>query len=182
MDRDEFARIVDHWYDDVKRIAFAGCKNIYDAEDIAQIVFMKLSQFQGDFENDEHIKRWLIKVAVNEYKSLWRSPWKTKVEYVIPEQSTNNSNRDPQTSAVLEAVMSMKRKYREVIHLFYYEEYSAKEISTLLGISENTVFKRLQRAREQIKKYIQDKEENLGIPSDNKALCTSFLQQRKELL
>ncbi len=55
MDRNEFTRIVDRYYDDVKRIAFAGCKNIYDSEDIAQTVFMKLSQYRGDFENDEHI-------------------------------------------------------------------------------------------------------------------------------
>ena len=175
MDRNEFTRIVNRYYDDVKRIAFAGCKNIYDAEDVAQTVFMKLSQYSEDFENDEHIKKWLIKVAVNEYKSLWRSPWKTKVEYSIPERSTKESNRDSQNSAVLEAVLSLKRKYREVIHLFYYEEYSAKEISELLGISENTVFKRLSRAREQLKKYLYDKEGLINLPADNKAICKPFV-------
>ena len=70
MDRIEFTRIVDQYYDDVKRIAFAGCKNTYDAEDVAQTVFMKLSQYQGNFKSDEHIKKWLIKVAVNEYRPL----------------------------------------------------------------------------------------------------------------
>lgn len=175
MDKDEFARIVNYYYDDVKRIAIAGCKNFYDAEDIAQIVFMKLLQFNGDFESDEHIKKWLIKVAVNEYKSLWRSSWKTKVEYDISKQFTNNTSRDSINDVVFEAVMSLKRKYREIIHLFYYEEYSAKEIGKLLGMSENTVFKRLQRAREQLKKYIQDREEILNSTSDKDEICKQFL-------
>lgn len=185
MDRNEFTRIVDRYYDDVKRIPFAGCKNIYDSEDIAQTVFMKLSQYRGDFENDEHIKKWLIKVAVNEYRSLWRNPWKTRVEYNLPERSANNSyntNRDLQNNTVLEAVMSLKRKYREIIHLFYYEEYSAKEIGKLLEVSESTVFKRLQRAREQIKKYLQNKECTDDFTAENDTICKAFVQQRKESL
>ena len=60
----------------------------------------------------------------------------------------------------MEAVLSLKAKYREIVHLFYYEEYSAKEIGELLGMSEGTVFKRLQRAREQIKDYIIKKTGN----------------------
>ena len=55
---------------------------------------------------------------------------------------------------VADAVLKLKQKYREVIHLYYYEEYSAKEIGEMLGISENTVFKRLQRARENLKEKL----------------------------
>ena len=158
MDRNEFTRIIERYYDDVKRIAFAGCKNMYDAEDIAQTVFLKLSQYSGTFEDDEHIKKWLIRVAVNEYKSLWRSPWKTKVEYNVPERAAKSTGGGSSSNGVLEAVMGLKRKYREVIHLYYYEEYSAGEISELLGVSENTVFKRLQRARDQIKQCLNNAE------------------------
>ena len=162
MSKGEFTRIVGLFYDDIKRIAFAGCKNIYDAEDITQTVFLKLSKNTDEFENDEHVKKWLIKVAVNEYKSLWRSPWKTKVEYNIPERAAKNSagstSQGSVQNEVFDAVIKLKRKYREVIHLFYYEEYSAKEIAELIGVTENTVFKRLQRGREQIKTYLENKE------------------------
>ena len=173
MDKEEFTRIVDQYYDDVKRIAFAGCKNIYDAEDIAQTVFLKLSQYKGIFENDEHAKKWLIRVAVNEYKSLWHSPWKTKIEYNVPELASKSPGKNTVSphNDVLDAVMSLKRKNREVIYLFYYEEYSAKEISELLGISEATVYKRLQRAREQIKAHLRGKEEYISDTTTVKTDC-----------
>ena len=154
MDKQEYTRIVELYYDDIKRVAFAGCKNIHDAEDIAQAVFLKLLKHTGEFENYDHLKKWLIRVTVNECKSLWRSPWKTKVDYFVPERAVGNSGKDREKIEVMNAVLSLKQKYREIVHLFYFEEYSAKEISEILGVSEGTVFKRLQRAREQIKEYI----------------------------
>jgi len=61
---------------------------------------------------------------------------------------------DDEELLVLDAVMKLKKKYREIVHLFYYEEYSAKEIAEILDLNEGTVFKRIQRAREQIKAYM----------------------------
>ncbi len=156
MDKEEYTRIVNQYYDDIKRVAFAGCRDMYDAEDVAQITFLKLLRHDEDFEDDDHLKKWLIRVAVNECKSLWRSPWKSKVDFYIPERSSGTGRNSEQT-LVMEAVLTLKAKYREIVHLFYYEEYSAKEIGELLGMSEGTVFKRLQRAREQIKDYITKK-------------------------
>ena len=151
MDKEKYTHIVIRYYDDIKRVAYAGCKNIYDAEDITQTVFLKLSQYTGSFEDDEHIKKWLVKVAVNESRSLWRSPWRSKSAVDEPDIIYHPADMGDSGSDVMEAVMSLKRKYREVIHLFYYEEYSAREIAGVLGISENAVFKRLERARYQIK-------------------------------
>ena len=159
MDKEEYTRIVNQYYDDIKRVAFAGCRDMYDAEDITQITFLKLLWHDEDFKDDDHLKKWLIRVAVNESKSLWRSPWKSKVDFYIPERSSSTGRNSEQT-LVMEAVLSLKVKYREIVHLFYYEEYSAKEIGELLGMSEGTVFKRLQRAREQIKDYIIKKTGN----------------------
>ncbi|MBR4816097.1 MAG: sigma-70 family RNA polymerase sigma factor, partial [Lachnospiraceae bacterium] len=72
MDKQEYIRLVEKYYEDIKRVAFAGCKDMYDAEDITQTAFMKLLKTSESFEEDENIKKWLIRVAVNEYKSLWR--------------------------------------------------------------------------------------------------------------
>lgn len=154
MDKDEFNRIVRLFYDDVKRVAFVGCKNMFDAEDVTQTVFLKLFYISKTFETDAHIKNWLLRVAINEIRSLWRSPWKTKVDFKLPENISQVRNERVKQPDVLEAILSLKPKNREVIHLFYFEEYSAKEIAEILGISENTVFKRLQRARDQIEEYI----------------------------
>ncbi len=157
MEKEEYIRIVNLYYDDVKRVALTECRNIYDAEDIAQTTFMKLLNHNEVFNDDEHLKKWLIRVAVNECKTLWRNPWKTKVDYFVPERAVGGGGRDNVSKEVLEAVLSLKKKNREIIHLFYFEEYSAKEIAGILGISEDTVFKRLQRARGQLKKYLEKK-------------------------
>lgn len=157
MDKTEYTRLVKKYYEDIKRVAFAGTRDIYDAEDITQTAFMKLFNTSEIFEDDENIKMWLIRIAINEYKSLWRSPWKSKVDYYIPDRKTEGC-RDEDRTRVMEAVLKLKQKYREVIHLFYYEDYTAKEIGEMLGISENTVFKRLQRAREKLKDSIIQKE------------------------
>lgn len=156
MDKTEYTRIVEKYYDDIKRVAFAGCKNIHDAEDIAQTTFVKLMKYTGEFEDDDHLKKWLIRVAVNEYKSLWNSPWKSKVDYYIPERASGGNTVSHEQNVVLEAVMGLKRKYREIVHLFYYEEYTAKEISEMLKISETTVFKRLQRARDKLRENLEN--------------------------
>lgn len=157
MEKEEYIRIVNLYYDDVKRVALAECKNIYDAEDVAQATFMKLLNQKQAFNDDEHLKKWLIRVAVNECKTLWRSPWKTKVDFFVPERAAGGRGRDNVSKEVLEAVLTLKKKNREIIHLFYFEEYSAKEIAEILGISEDTVFKRLQRARGHLKKILEKK-------------------------
>ena len=161
MDKIEYTRLVEKYYEDIKRVAFAGSRDMYDAEDITQTAFMKLINTSEEFEDDENIKMWLIRVAVNEYKSLWRSPWKSKVDFYIPERSTGGYGRDAERTQVMESVLKLKQKHREVIHLFYYEEYTAKEIGEMLGISESTVFKRLQRAREKLKDNLISKYDNL---------------------
>ena len=158
MDKTEYTRLVEKYYEDIKRVAFAGTRDMFDAEDITQTAFMKLLNTSEEFEDDENIKMWLIRIAVNEYKSLWRSPWKSKVDFYIPERKAGAGGRDEERTRVMEAVLKLKQKYREVIHLFYYEDYTAKEIGEMLGISENTVFKRLQRAREKLKDVILQKE------------------------
>ena len=154
MDKEEYTRIVKLYYEDIKRVAFAGCKDINDAEDIAQTTFLKLLKHTEEFEDDDHLKKWLIRVSVNECKTLWRSPWKTKVDYFVPERASGSGGRNNEHSEVMEAILSLSQKYREIVHLFYYEEYNAKEIAELLGMSEGTVFKRLERARKQIKEYM----------------------------
>ena len=79
MDSSEFNRIVDKFADVVFRSALNFCGNKSDAEDITQNVFIKLLKSNVGFENDDHIRKWLIRVTANESKSLWRSFWNKKV-------------------------------------------------------------------------------------------------------
>lgn len=155
MDNGEYSRIVNLYYDEVKRFTYTVCKNLQDAEDITQNVFVKLLKAAGDFDGDHHIKRWLFKVAVNECRVLWKTPWKSKVDYFVPERSVVRVDRDEEQDRVLEAILSLKQKYRKTVFLFYYEGYTVKEIAQITDVNESAVLKRLQRAREKIKAQLK---------------------------
>lgn len=155
MDRSEFKRLTELYIDSVYRVALNGCRNPHDAEDVVQTVFMKLWQTDTSFDDDCHAKRWLIRVAVNECNSLWRSPWRkntTPIEELTHEPSFSN----PEKSELYYAVKELPQKYRTVVYLYYFEDYSVKETAEILGISETTVQTRLLRARQQLKDRLKE--------------------------
>ena len=161
MSDEEYTRIVNLFIDDVQRMAYACCRNLNDAEDITQTVFMKLHLYKKEFDSDEHVKRWLIRVAVNESRSLLRSPWKKRVTLDIQERAALSApQKGDAGNEVLTAINLLGRKYREIVFLHYFEEYSTKEMAEILGISQSTVLKRLQRAREKLKELLSDGKEN----------------------
>ena len=152
MGREEYQSLVKKFYIDIKRIAFSYCQNMEDAEDITQNVFIKLLKYQGDFKDELHIKKWLVKVTVNESRSLWRSFWKQSVIYKLPLKKKDDIVNDERIDALKEEIRNLNPRYRMIVFLFYYENYSAREIAEIIGNSENVVFKLLQRARDRIRK------------------------------
>lgn len=137
------------------RVALSYCKNRYDAEDIVQNVLIKLLQTDGEFADDTHVRKWIVRVTVNECKSLYRSFWKrniTSLEEAQPEETFST----PDKSELFEALRKLSPKYRIVVHLYYYEEYSIREISQLLGVRETTIQTRLMRARTYLKQQLKE--------------------------
>lgn len=130
--------------------AFGICRNADDADDAVQDAFIKYYQSDKDFADKKHLKAWLIKVTVNRSRdiisSFWkrnRVSWEDYMETVVFEA--------PEDGDLFSAVMKLDEKYRTVIHLFYYEEYSVKEIAEILGSRESTVKSQLSRGRAQLK-------------------------------
>ncbi|MBQ3929105.1 MAG: sigma-70 family RNA polymerase sigma factor [Clostridia bacterium] len=156
MDANEYHRIVEMYLDDVYRTVFCCCKNKENAEDAVQNAFLKLLKEKNTvFQDDAHIKRWLIRVALNECKNMWRSFWnKNKVSF--EELNTAPSYRDKTHSELLDVIDQLPDNYRAVIHLYYYEEYSVKEIAMILRISESNVQVRLKRARDKLKQLVKE--------------------------
>ena len=129
------------------------CKHKSDAEDITQNTFIKLLKYEVDFESDDHIRKWLIRVTANESKSLWRSFWYKRVI------SFNDLDHEPEhiepiKSDIFAEVMKLPTKYSSVLHLYYYEGYQCDEIAAILGISESNVQTRLMRARKMLKEKL----------------------------
>lgn len=155
MSDKEFDRIVRQYADMVYRVALSYAKTPHDAEDVVQTTFMKLLIGQKEFQDEEHIRRWLIRVAVNECNSLWSSFWRKNVDY------TEELAAEPEFSIeekqdLYQAVVNLPPKCRIVVHLFYYEEYSTKEIAELLHMREATVRTRLVRARKLLRQQLKE--------------------------
>ena len=132
------------------RIAFTYVKNITDAEDIMQDVFLSFMKSKPPFESKEHEKAWFIRVAINKSKDYVKKAWFTKrnpltedLSYLLEEES-----------GVLDAVIGLDEKYRLPIHLFYYEGYSVDEIANLLQTKSSTIKTWLSRGRNILKKKL----------------------------
>ena len=150
MDSSEFNTIAEKYIDIVFRSALSFCKNKSDAEDITQNAFMKLLKSETEFESDDHIRKWLIRVVANESHSLRRSFWQKKV-ISLNDLVDEPECTDPEKSEIFSEVMKLPNKYSSVLHLYYYEEYRCSEIASVLGMSESNVQTRLMSARKMLK-------------------------------
>ena len=157
MDSGEYKETAEKYIDTVYRAAFSYCKNKEDADDAVQNVFIKLMTNDTQFTDDEHLKRWLIRCAVNECKNNHSSFWhKNKVS--LEDMTTEPSYSDTSTESkeLMAVVMKLPKNYSTVIHLYYYEGYDVKEISKILGITESNVQIRLMRARNKLKTILKE--------------------------
>ena len=146
----------------VYRLAYARTRNYEDAEDIYQEVFLKLARADISFENQEHVKAWLLRVTVNCSVNLFRSAWRRHVQPVeaLPERASPRDD-DDRYEALNRALDILPARYRAVIHLYYYEEMSVDEISAVLSTKPATIRSRLARGRERLKRELtQNKEAN----------------------
>ena len=134
------------------RTALAITGNMSDAEDIVQEAFLRAYEKAPDFETEEHEKAWLIRVTVNLCNSRLRSPWRKRIVPLLDSYPAS----EPEQYEILEQIMTLPSKYRTVIHLFYYEGYSIKDISELTRKKESTVRSHLTRARQKLKSILKE--------------------------
>ncbi len=135
--------------------AFNVCQNASDADDVVQDTFLKYYLSKKEFESSEHIKAWLLRVAINKAKDLTRRLWRHNlVSFEGLGETPAAKERDEQW--LFTEVMHLPEKYRIVLHLFYYEEYSVHEIAQVLKVSESNVKTRLSRGRRLLKGNIEE--------------------------
>lgn len=151
-------KLLEMYADTVYRLAFSRTRNKQDAEDIMQDVFMKYIKADVKFNDEEHRKAWLLKVTINTTKTLLTSAWFRHRSNLDEIEEGLSAEMEVEKSEVYYAVMQLPIKYRSVVHLFYYEEYSIKEICEIMGMKESTVKSLLHRSRKMLEKIL--KEEN----------------------
>ena len=153
----KFLMVFNETKHDIYRLVYNYMKNSYDTDDIVQNVYLKLHKQMGQLNDNEHIKRWLVRVAINECKSHFTLNWVKKSvpldETLMDDRISETDNTD---SEVLTAILDLPRKLSMVTHLFYYEGYSIAEIADMLKIKEAAIKKRLQRAREKLKETLKE--------------------------
>lgn len=172
---------IDAYGDMLFKISFLRLQNVQDAEDVVQEVFYQYLKKPRTFQSPEHEKAWFLKVTLNGCRKVWRSAWKrhqtpwpsgtedtdgAQWDLAGTEEETNPDARihEPEerffrreeNRRLLQAVMALPEKYRDVIHLFYYEELSVKEISRITGRGESTVTSQLTRGRELLRKSLKE--------------------------
>ena len=153
MDEARFNAAVRRYQDMVYRTALHALGSPQDADDAVQEVFLRLFGCRGGFEGEEHLRRWLLRVAVNYCRDLLKSPWRRRRIFMEELPETPVFDR-PEQAALYREVMALPEKYRMVLDLFYYEELSVREIGGLLGVEASTVTTRLARARRRLKERL----------------------------
>lgn len=143
--------ILNRYGDMVYKIAYSQMKNKADAEDVFQEVFVRFIRYNPNFENDQHIKAWLIRVTLNCSKNIFKSAWFRRTTTLDDDIAISM----PETSSVYETVLTLPAKYRMVIHLHYYEDMSIADISNATGKNLNTIKSHLKRGRELLKQKLK---------------------------
>lgn len=148
----EIERVVNEYATMLLRVAYSQLNNRTEAEDTVQEVLLKYMEKAPVFQSEEHEKAWLLRVTVNHCKNHLASAWFRKradLDEGIP--ALDNAELE-----VVSAVAALPAKYRAVVHLYYFEGYSTKEIAEILHSRPNTVSSRLSRARALLAKALKE--------------------------
>lgn len=150
---------MDRFGEEIKRLIFTYVRNHSVVDDLSQEVFVKVYKNLPLFRGDSTMKTWIYRIAINTCKD-YLSSLKHRVQQLVqpllsvgtlPEEMVVQTEERRQLAQV---VMLLPLKYREVLILHYYRDFSVEEISDLLTLNSNTVKTRLRRGREKIKEYM----------------------------
>lgn len=155
MDKETFTRAVEQYQNSIYRLSLHALGNSADAEDMVQEVFLRLFRTDKAFDSDEHLRRWLLRVGVNLCRDVLKSPWRRRRAQLTDTIPAPAFEREEQRS-LYEAVMALDETYRTTLYLFYYEDFTVREIAALLGVRESAVTTRLSRGREKLKAVLKE--------------------------
>lgn len=141
--------------DNLFAVAFNICKNAADADDVVQDTFIQYHCDDKEFVDEEHIKAWLIRVAMNKSINVTRSFWRRRI---VPIDDYAQTLEFPTQEAenLFDEVMKLPQKYRIALHLRYFEDYPVKQVAEILEISESNAKIRLARGRKMLEGALKE--------------------------
>ena len=150
---EEVERAVERHSDTVRRLCMIHLKNYADTEDIFQTVFLKYALSSVLFESEEHERAWFIRVTINACKDLLKSFFHSRT-VSLDELMEQPAALPPDHREVIEAVLALPQKYRDVVYLHYFEDYTVPQISRILGKKVNTIYTLLTRSRRMLREKL----------------------------
>ena len=154
----EVNHAIELYSDMIMRICMVNLKNHSDSEDIFQNVFLKYATSSQVFESEEHEKAWFIRVTMNACKDLLRNFFRSHTVTIDDVMASTIGIKD-ESREVINAVLSLPSKYRDVVYLHYYEGYTASEIGSILNINVNTIYTLLNRAKVLLRELLGGEED-----------------------
>lgn len=159
--------IMNSYGNEIKRVIYTYVKNEADTDDIAQEVFVTVYKKLHTFQKQSSLKSWLYSIAINKSKDYLRS-WQGRNRKLLRrikkerrgkqaklESIEHKLIKEDESKELIKQIMELPVKYREVIILYYFNDFSTKEISQITKIHDATIRTRLRRARERLKQNIE---------------------------
>ncbi len=155
----EFSEVVNRFSNDITKICILKLRNIEDAKDCFQNVFLKLHIAKTSFNDIDHLKAWLIRVACNECNDFNKSYWRKNIVFESSPERYKEFTDGYECIETIEFMRSLPQKYREIIYLHYYQGYTTSEISKILKLNINTVKSRIRRAKAKIEVVMKENDD-----------------------
>ena len=151
----DLERYMRQHYKSVYRTALCRCRDPQDADDVAQDVFLKLYTCGEKFRDDDHVKAWLLRCAINHSIDVLRSrKRRSSLPLDAAAGKVHYDDKDKENSRVFELFLKLSEKNRTVMYMHYCEGYSVREIAEITETSESAVLSRLMRGRKQLEKLL----------------------------
>jgi len=149
----EFLELYERNVKRIYRICLMQLKSVEEAEDAVQTVFLKYLKSKKIFRDTEHEKAWFIVTSQNYCRDIFRLLWWRFRSINIDEllETANIEDSKDDYRELMDELLKLPHKYREILYLFYFEGYSVKEMSALLGRNESTIRTQLSKGRERLK-------------------------------
>ncbi len=159
INEEKLTQLINDYGNDILRLCTLYLKDRYLAEDALQETFIKVWKKYDTFNGKANEKTWITRIAINVCKNYLRTSWVQNTQCMdildIARTSPSQCQHLEESVDLINAILELNDKYRKVLLLYYYEEFSVKEISNILDIKQSTVMSLLKRGREQLRRKLE---------------------------
>ena len=153
-----FEELYERYATDVLRVCYFYLGDRQKAEDVCQDVFVRLITTSPQLQEGRE-KAWLLKVALNRCRDLWRGAWVKRVVLGSPKfelvPAPDEIGKLTDQQELMSAINQLPASFKEVILLHYYQGYGITEIAEMMELPEGTISSRLSRGRKKLEQILK---------------------------